>query len=71
MGVACGSYAALCVTDDGTNAAAVGLQVNEFRFDAPTCVGFFVAEVQEALVYFNVVLAFDVCGFKFVHGFVV
>jgi hypothetical protein len=29
----------------------------------------FVAEVQEALIDFNVVLAFDVGGFEFVHGF--
>ena len=68
MGVACGSDAAFCVLDDGTNAATVRLQVNEFRFDGPTCVGFVVAEVQEALVDFNVILAFDVGGFKLVHG---
>jgi hypothetical protein len=28
----------------------------------------FVAEVQEALIYFDVVLPFDVGGFEFVHG---
>ena len=68
MGVACGSDAAFCILDDGTNAATVGLQVNEFRFDRPTCVGFIVAEKEQALVYFDVVLAFDVGGLKFVHG---
>ena len=71
MGMACCSDAAFCVTDDCLHAAAVGLQVNEFRFDAPTCVGFVVAEVEEALVYFDVILAFDVGGFEFVHGLVV
>jgi hypothetical protein len=45
------------------------LQVNEFGFQRPASVGRFVAEVQEALVDFNVVLAFDVGGFEFVHGF--
>ena len=68
MGMACGSDAAFCILDDGLDAAAVRLQVNEFRFDGPTCVGFVVAEVQEALVDFNIVLAFDVGGFEFVHG---
>ena len=68
MGVACCPDAAFCILDDGTNAATVWLQVNEFRFDAPSCVGFVVAEVQEALVYFNVILAFDVGGFELVHG---
>ena len=68
MGVACGSDAAFCVLDDGTNAATVGLQVNEFRFDRPACVGFVVAEVEQALVYFDVILAFDVGGFELVHG---
>jgi hypothetical protein len=71
MGMACCSDAAFCVTDYGTNAATVGLQVNEFRFDAPTCVGLFGAEVEEALVYFDVILAFDVGGFELVHGLVV
>ena len=60
--------AAFCVTDYGTNAATVGLQVNEFRFDAPSCVGFVVAEKEQALVYFDVILAFDVSCFEFVHG---
>ena len=68
MGVASSPDAALCITDYGTNAATVGLQVNEFRFDRPTCVGFIVAEKEQALVYFDVVLAFDVGGFEFVHG---
>ena len=71
MGVACGSDAAFCVLDDGTNAAAVRLQVNEFRLNAPTSEGWLVSEVQQALVYFDVILAFDVGGFEFVHGFVV
>ena len=71
MGVACGSDAAFCVTDDGTNAAAVGLQVNEFGFDAPIGVSFLVAEVQEALVDLHIVPPFDVGGFKFVHCLVV
>ena len=69
MGVARCTDAAFCILDDGTNAATVGLQVNEFRFDRPACVCFVVAEVEEALVDFNVVLAFDVGGFEFVHGF--
>ena len=68
MGVTCGPDAAFCVLDDGTDAAAVGLQVNEFGFDAPTSEGWLVAEVQEALVYFDVILAFDVGGFEYVHG---
>ena len=68
MGVARCPDAAFCVLDDGTNAAAVGLQVNEFRFDGPTCVGFIVAEKEQALVYFDVVLAFDGGGFELVHG---
>ena len=46
MSVACGTDAAFCVFDDGTNAATVRLQVNEFRFDAPPCVGFVVAEEE-------------------------
>ena len=57
------------VTNYCTNAAAVGLQVNEFGFDAPACVGGFVAEVQEALVDLDILLAFDVGGFELVHGF--
>jgi hypothetical protein len=31
----------------------------------------FGAEVEEALVYFDVILAFDVGGFELVHGLVV
>ena len=69
MSVACGSDAAFCITDDGLDAAAVGLQVNEVGFNAPTSEGWLVAEVQEALVYLHIVLAFDVGGFEFVHGF--
>ena len=68
MGVACCPDAAFCVTNDGTNAAAVWLQVYEFRFDAPSCVCFVVAKVQEALIDFDVILGFDVGGFEFVHG---
>ena len=71
MCVSCGSYTAFGITDDGTDAAAVGLQVNEFRFDAPVGVSFLVAEVEQALVDLNVVLAFDVGGFELVHGLVV
>jgi hypothetical protein len=69
--MACGTDAALGITDDGTDAAAVGLKVNEFGFDRPACVGFVVAEEQEALVDLDVVLAFDVGGFELVHGLVV
>ncbi|NDC49703.1 MAG: hypothetical protein EBZ61_11610 [Micrococcales bacterium] len=61
--------ATLVVPDDCTDAAAVGLQVNEFGFQGPASVGRFVAEVQEALIDFNVVLSLDVGGFEFVHGF--
>ena len=68
MSVACCPDAAFCVLDDGTNAATVWLQVNKFRFDGPTCVGFVVAEKEQALVDLNVVLAFDVGGFELVHG---
>ncbi len=50
------------------DAAAVGLQVNEVGFNGPTRIGWLVAEEQEALVDFNIVLAFDVGGFKLVHG---
>jgi len=67
--MACGTDAAFGITDDGTDAAAVGLQVNEFGFDAPIGVGFLVAEVEEALVDLHIVLAFDVGGFELVHGF--
>jgi hypothetical protein len=61
--------ATLVVPDNCTDAAAVGLQVNEFGFQRPASVGRFVAKVQEALIDFNVVLAFNVGGFEFVHGF--
>ena len=68
MGVTCGTDAAFGITDDGTDAAAVGLQVNEFGFDAPACEGWLIAEVEQALVDLNIVLAFDVGGFEFVSG---
>jgi hypothetical protein len=61
--------AAIGITDDGFDAAAVGLQVNEVGFNRPTSEGWLVAEIEQALVDFNIVLAFDVCGFEFVHGF--
>ena len=61
--------ATFVVPDNRTDAAAVGLLVNEFGFQRPACIGLFVAEVQEALIDFNVVLPFDVGGFKLVHGF--
>jgi hypothetical protein len=67
--VARSTDAAFVVPDDCTNAAAVGLQVNEFGFQRPASVGLFVAKVQKALVDFDVVLAFDVGGLEFVHGF--
>ena len=69
MCVTCGPDAAFCVTDDGTDAAAVRLKVNEFGFDRPVGVSLLVAEVEEALVDLNVVLPFDVGGFELVHGF--
>jgi hypothetical protein len=61
--------ATLVVPNDCTDAAAVGLQVDEFGFQRPASVRLFVAEVQEALIDFDVVLPFDVGGFKLVHGF--
>jgi hypothetical protein len=64
--VARSTDATLVVPDDCTDAAAVGLQVKDFGFQRPASVGSFVAEVQEALIDFNVVLAFDVGGFEFV-----
>jgi hypothetical protein len=67
VSMACGTDAAFCVTDDGTDAAAVGLKVNEFGFDRPACIGGLIAEEQEALVDLDVVLAFDVGGFELVH----
>ena len=69
MGVARCPDAAIGITDDGLDAAAVRLQVNEVGFNAPTSEGWLVAKVQEALVDFNIVLPFDVGGFEFVHGF--
>ena len=69
MGVASCSDAAIGITDDCLDAAAVGLQVNEVGLNAPTSEGWLVAEVQEALVYLHIVLPFDVGGFEFVHGF--
>ena len=71
MGVACCPDAAIGITDYCTDAATVGLQVNEFRLNRPSFVSGFLSKVKQALVYFNVILAFDVCGFEFVHGFVV
>ena len=68
MGVTSSTDAAIGITDDSLDAAAVGLQVNEVGFDGPSCEGWLVAEVQEALIDFNIVLAFDVGGFKLVHG---
>ena len=44
-------------------------QVNEVGLNGPTCEGWLVSEVQEALVDLNIVLPFDVGGFEFVHGF--
>jgi hypothetical protein len=58
--------ATLVVPDDCTDAAAVSVEFYEFGFQRPASVGRFVAEVQEALIDFNVVLAFDVGGFEFV-----
>ena len=71
MSMACGPDAAFCVTDYCPDAAVVRLQVYEFGFDRPIGVSLFVSEVQEALVDLNVLFAFDVGGFKFVHGLVV
>lgn len=69
MGVARSTDAAIGITNNGFDAAAVGLQVNEVGFNAPTSEGWLVSEVQEALVYLHIVLSFDVGGFEFVHGF--
>jgi len=69
MGVTCCPDAAIGITDDGFDAAAVGLQVNEVGFNGPTSEGWLVSEVQEALVYLHIVLPFDVGGFEFVHDF--
>jgi hypothetical protein len=68
MGVARGSDAAIGIPNHCLDAAAVGLQVNEVGFNGPTRIGWLVAEEQEALVDFNIVLPFDVGGFEFVHG---
>jgi len=68
MSVTCCTDAAIGITDDGFDAAAVGLQVNEVGLNGPTSEGWLVSEVLEALVDFNIVLPFDVCGFEFVHG---
>ena len=69
--MACCTDAAFVVPDDCTDATAVGLQVDEFGFQRPASVGLFVAKVEQALVDFNVLLAFDVGGFESVccHGF--
>jgi hypothetical protein len=61
--------AAIGIPNDRLDAAAVGLQVNKVGFDGPTCIGWRVAEEEEALVDFNIVLAFDVGCFEYVHGF--
>ena len=68
MGVARSTDAAIGIPNHCLDAATVGLQVNEVRFNAPTCIGWLVAEEEQALVDFNIVLAFDVGGFKLVHG---
>ena len=68
MGVARSPDAAIGITDNGLDAAAVGLQVNEVGLNAPTSEGWLVAEIEQALVDFNIVLPFDVGGFEFVHG---
>ena len=66
--MACCTDATFVIPDNRTDAATVGLQVNEFGFQRPASVGRFVAEVQEALIDLNVVLALDVGGLEFVHG---
>jgi hypothetical protein len=71
MSVACSPEAAFLVTDDGTDATAVGLQVNEFGLNRPACVGWFISEVEEALVDLHIIFSFDVGGFEFVHDLVV
>ena len=63
------SDAAIGIPNHCLDAAAVGLQVNEVRLNGPTSEGWLVAEIEQALVDFNIVLAFDVGGFKLVHGF--
>jgi hypothetical protein len=69
MGVARCPDAAIGITDNGFDAAPIGLQVNEVGFNGPTSEGWLVSEVQEALVYLHIVLPFDVGCFEFVHGF--
>ena len=68
MGVARGSDAAIGIPNHSLDAAAVGLQVNEVGFNGPTSEGWLVAEIEQALVDFNIVLPFDVGCFEFVHG---
>ena len=68
MSVARCTDAAIGITDNGFDAAPIRLQVNEVRLNGPTSEGWLVAEIQEALVDFNIVLPFDVGGFEFVHG---
>jgi hypothetical protein len=68
MGVARCSDAAIGIPNHCFDAAAVGLQVNEVGFNGPTCIGWLIAEEQEALIDFNIVLPFDVGCFEFVHG---
>jgi hypothetical protein len=62
MGVACSTDATIGIPNHSLDAAAVGLQVNEVGFNGPTRIGWLVAEEQEALVDFNIVLPFDVGG---------
>jgi hypothetical protein len=56
MGVARCSDAAIGIPNHGLDAAAVGLQVNEVGLNGPTCIGWLVAEEEQALVDFNIVL---------------
>jgi hypothetical protein len=69
MGVTRGTDATIGIPNYSLDAATVGLQVNEVGFNGPICIGWLVAEEEQALVDFNIVLAFDVGGFKLVHGF--
>ena len=68
MGVARCSDAAIGIPNHGLDAAAVGLQVNEIGLNRPTRIGWLGAEIEQALVDFNIVLPFDVGCFEFVHG---
>ena len=70
MGVARSTDAAIGIPNHSLDAAAVGLQVNEVGLNGPTSEGWLVAEEEQALIDFNIVLAFDVGGFKLVHGLV-